>query len=968
MGTFDSFADSPFQIRTEGQEITIIFARTGETTGRISWNIPPPALGCNADQQAYNGIVVTIDSTGTAVSKQPVDKTVYTADPTGNEDLHAGDKIGTSLVVGAFYEDKVTTFLDITGLTSDQVVYASGFAVDAQNRYHTAGVHSYSLDYEGGNEKDPIASAQYVVLGVDGTDPTLLTGETEYNFTLNVDGTEHDLTVNGTDSSTYDQLVAAINKEIALTENPIEDVNPPNAGEYYWNSTTERLFLWDGYENVEQTVIAEDTAPNTPATGDYWYNPTTEILYQWNGASWDVQVYINYYKDPTALNGSDYWFDGTNAYVWDGNTWCQNPLSNQTVDPSLPVLPEFGTYWYDTVNLFLNKWNDQTVSWDAVDAIYWGVDPNALAVNTYWYDETNAVVNQWDGSAWNLIAATISSTEPPFPPPNSYWYNPDTEELKQRNPANTAWVDLTILVFADDPTDRTSCGLWWNSATDLLYVWDIVTASWDQVTNFLQQATDPAAAPTLPVDHMWYEPTTMILYRWDGSMWVTVNYIDYPTDPTLAPIDTVWFDSTNSLWYERSGSPLSWMLFDPIDATSDPSIPTTGTFWFDTTNTILYQWTGSPGAWVSIPFSTIPLTPVNGTLWFNLNDDVMYEWSSTAWIVATLIATAEMSGGDIKFTSATKSSQSLIIITDGDLFSSLTPAGQLSNIIIGADGIDPEPMYAQLGVGTDGTVDERRELMDSIRAQLGYPVVDVELTKYQMDTAITAALESLRKRSSAAYNRTFFFVDIPVGEQAIFLTDKTVGFNKVVNVLGAYRVTSAFLSTAFGSGVYGQIALQHLYTMGTFDLLSYHLVASYIEELEVMFATRLVYNWNEQTRLLAFHQTFGATGTINGLPGGVQAERILLDASIERTEQELLADRWTKSWIEKYASAQARLMLAEIRGKYASLPGAGGGVSLNAGELISRADIDMADCYQQLEDYVVNPVEEYGIGVQFTIG
>jgi len=129
MGTFDSFADSPFQIRTEGQEITIIFARTGETTGRISWNIPPPALGCNADQQAYNGIVVTIDSTGTAVSKQPVDKTVYTADPTGNEDLHAGHKIGTSLVVGAFYEDKVTTFLDITGLTSDQVVYASGFAV-----------------------------------------------------------------------------------------------------------------------------------------------------------------------------------------------------------------------------------------------------------------------------------------------------------------------------------------------------------------------------------------------------------------------------------------------------------------------------------------------------------------------------------------------------------------------------------------------------------------------------------------------------------------------------------------------------------------------------------------------------------------------------------------------------------------------------------------------------------------------
>ena len=108
MGTFDSFADSPLQIRTEGQEITVIFARTGDTTGRISWNIPAPALGCSADEQAYDGIVITVDGTGTAVSKQPVDLTTYTADPVADSDLHAGDTLGTSLVVGAFYGDKTS--------------------------------------------------------------------------------------------------------------------------------------------------------------------------------------------------------------------------------------------------------------------------------------------------------------------------------------------------------------------------------------------------------------------------------------------------------------------------------------------------------------------------------------------------------------------------------------------------------------------------------------------------------------------------------------------------------------------------------------------------------------------------------------------------------------------------------------------------------------------------------------------
>ena len=194
MATFDSFADSPYQIRTEGQEITIIFARTGDTTGRISWNIPVPALGCSADEQAYDGIVITVDGDGTALTKQPVDATVYTADPVADSDLHAGDTLGTSLVVGAFYRDKTTTFVDITGLTANQVIYASGFAVDDQNRYHTVGVHSYSLDYSGGNEKDPIAASQEVKLGggvFSGDKPTGLTLDTDYSFDINIDATDY---------------------------------------------------------------------------------------------------------------------------------------------------------------------------------------------------------------------------------------------------------------------------------------------------------------------------------------------------------------------------------------------------------------------------------------------------------------------------------------------------------------------------------------------------------------------------------------------------------------------------------------------------------------------------------------------------------------------------------------------------------------------------------------------------------
>jgi len=361
-------------------------------------------------------------------------------------------------------------------------------------------------------------------------------------------------------------------------------------------------------------------------------------------------------------------------------------------------------------------------------------------------------------------------------------------------------------------------------------------------------------------------------------------------------------------------------------------------------------------------------------LWFDTTVSILKEWDGTTWLASTLVAVPTLtSGGDLRITSSTTGSGSYVLVVEGEgwLFGWTTPLGNAEEAVLGTDGIVPEPSYSQIGIGDDGTPDQRRELMDSIRQQLGYPVVDVELTKYQLDTAVTAALESLRKRSAAAYHRAFFFVDIPPGEQNLLLTNKTVGFNRIVNVMGAYRVTSSFLSTAFGSGVYGQIALQHLYTMGTFDLLSFHLVSQYIETMEMLFASRLTFMWNEHTRQLSFFQTFGAgrnsTDTGSGA-SGIPAERVLLDCTLERSEQELMTDRWTKSWIERYASAEARMMLAEIRGKYASLPGAGGGVALNAGELRAIADADKEVCYQQLEDFIVNDVENYGIGSTFVIG
>ena len=93
-----------------------------------------------------------------------------------------------------------------------------------------------------------------------------------------------------------------------------------------------------------------------------------------------------------------------------------------------------------------------------------------------------------------------------------------------------------------------------------------------------------------------------------------------------------------------------------------------------------------------------------------------------------------------------------------------------------------------------------------------------------------------------------------------------------------------------------------------------------------------------------------------------------MDCSVERTEQDLLKDRFTKSWIERYALSECQFMLAQIRGKYTALPGAGGGISLNAAELTALAENNRADLMQQIDDFIVNDVEGLGQHGTFIIG
>ena len=262
-----------------------------------------------------------------------------------------------------------------------------------------------------------------------------------------------------------------------------------------------------------------------------------------------------------------------------------------------------------------------------------------------------------------------------------------------------------------------------------------------------------------------------------------------------------------------------------------------------------------------------------------------------------------------------------------------------------------------MGIGTDGSDAIRNKIANNIRYELGYPIVEVELTQEQVNYAIDHAISILRQRTGVAYKRGFFFMAIKPNQQRYYLTNKIAGMNKIVDVLGVYRMTSAFLSSAHGAGVYGQIVLQHMYNMGAFDLLSYHIMSEYTKLMEILFASRITYNWNEQTREIWLHHKFPKSEPM-----------ICIEATQERTEQEIMSDRYLQPWIQRYSGAMCRLMLSESRGKFSALPGATGSLSLNASDLRQAGAALMEQCMNEIDQNVVERPEEYGLGSILTFG
>lgn len=359
-----------------------------------------------------------------------------------------------------------------------------------------------------------------------------------------------------------------------------------------------------------------------------------------------------------------------------------------------------------------------------------------------------------------------------------------------------------------------------------------------------------------------------------------------------------------------------------------------------------------------------PENPTVGQNYFDEQQKMVFFWDGSAW--TPTVAHTVLSGMFDPIppfpvaTSASSPSYPPGYPSPGDFF--YNTQSKILKIWSGsgwkaAESTQGVPMYSKTGVGTTNTPAARQLMIDVLKKQMGYPVICVELTDDHWNIAINNALQELRRRVDNAYTKQFFFMQIQKYQDVYYLNDPSFGTDQIVDVLKIHRLNMMGLVNFAPDNIYAQQFMNHFYAPGvSYDLVSIHLISQMSEVYSMLFAGEVGFNWRESTREMKIYKKFSAP------------EKVLIETSCEKTEQELLADRWTQQWVQQWAEAEAMMMLAHIRGKFASLPGPGGGLQLNADSLRAEGQRLQEDCLRQVMDFEVGQNGPDNFFLPFVVG
>ena len=232
----------------------------------------------------------------------------------------------------------------------------------------------------------------------------------------------------------------------------------------------------------------------------------------------------------------------------------------------------------------------------------------------------------------------------------------------------------------------------------------------------------------------------------------------------------------------------------------------------------------------------------------------------------------------------------------------------------------------------------KQDIFDYIHFTLGGGMVDVELDPDHYEQAYKTAMLRYRQRSSNALEDSYSFLELDQDVNEYTLPEEVITVRQIFKRnIGANSGTSSQYEP-FEAGFVNFYMIQSGRVGG---LATYYMYSSYLEEAAKMFGGFINFNYNRVSKNL----------TIMRRPRADQ-EQVLLWTHNYKPDFTLLQDPYALPWIREYTLALCKRSLGEAREKFASLPGPGGGTTLNGTALKTEAAAMIEALEKEVQNYV----------------
>jgi len=249
---------------------------------------------------------------------------------------------------------------------------------------------------------------------------------------------------------------------------------------------------------------------------------------------------------------------------------------------------------------------------------------------------------------------------------------------------------------------------------------------------------------------------------------------------------------------------------------------------------------------------------------------------------------------------------------------------------------------------------ERTTMIEKLKIQLGGGsdgdgMIEIELDPEHYDAAVNFAIDKIYEYSTGGVEEQFVPLTVEPSVNQYQLPKEVLQVKKVLRRSLTHSTGGGSEFDPFDAAFKNAYLLDSGRTGGvaTWDFFS-----QYQETIQRVFVGEMDFIWHVGTKRIELIRQPRET------------ENVLINAYLTKSEDDLLTNPHTKSWIREWALAECKEMLGQARNLYpGGLPGATGNVTLNGDQLLSEAQSEKERLVSELKKFRTG-----NVGMPFLMG